>query len=129
MRVLLWLVFLCFPSVITAQSSADSVRFLELGRTYTRWAYWGMADSLHPHLSKDLAAAVSRGKFETFLATLVDRAGNEVEVVSERLEFAGDQVTYTRDARYEDKPGVRAFVWTLDRDGVIQRFTLNPSRP
>lgn len=129
MRTILLLIPLCCPPLLAAQGQADSATFLELGRTYTRWAYWGMADSLHPHLSKDLAAAVSEGDFAGFLATLIDKAGNEVEVVSERVAFAGDQVVYTREARYDARPGVRSFVWTLDRDGVIERFTLNPTRP
>jgi hypothetical protein len=123
-RTILVMTFLGLAAPAAEAQRPDS---LALARQYTAWFYAGQADSLWAHTHPDMRASTrSEGFYLDRLATLVERAGVELELVEERFRMRNGQPQYWRTATFSeftDEPIL--FRWVIV-DGMIAGVGVSP---
>jgi hypothetical protein len=101
---------------------------IALGRQYTQWFYQGQTDSLWSRMEQGVRDQlktpdeIRRGADE-----LVARAGNEVEVISEKVVKRNGQMQYWRTAKFDRAPEPMMVRWVIGDDGKIIGVGMNPA--
>jgi len=104
----------------------DSAAVIATGRQYTTWFYNDMGDSIIAHSSAQVKEKITAVQLSEFLGQLIAQAGQELEVVSERVVARDSLSAYLREATFEmiEEPLVVAF--TLGATGDVYGFFIRP---
>lgn len=99
------------PRPKPAQLPADS---MERGRKYTQWLYTNQVDSLIAHMdSAGKAQPNVKAEYESRVAQLAERAGDEVKVLEEKFITRNGARQYWRTVQFTRAP-----------ENVIVRFVI-----
>ncbi|MBA2291965.1 MAG: hypothetical protein H0W15_05845 [Gemmatimonadales bacterium] len=113
------------PLTLTA---ADSARYLELGRTYTRWFLAGQADSLVA--VTDPAALEKMGGpegIQTVMEQVTTRAGIELAVVEEKLTRRRGALQFWHAGNFSELTTDQLVIrWLIDEHGKITGAGIGP---
>jgi len=113
------------PPVLTP---AQEARFLQLGKTYTRWFLAGKADSLAGVY--ETTALLRMGGVENIrqqMAQVADHAGTESAVLAEKMTRRNGWPQFWHEGQFTqfaDEPIV--IRWVMDADGHIVGVGLGP---
>ena len=114
------------PAPAPAAARLDSAATIATGRQYTTWFYTDMGDSIIAHSSAQVKERVTAAQLSEFLGQLTAQAGQEVEVLSERVVARDSLSAYLREVTFEmiEEPLVVAF--TLGATGDVYGFFIRP---
>ncbi len=119
-------VTLLFAAPLAAQSeSPDS---LALGRKFTGWFLDGHADSLWKVMGEDTRGRLGGVEhIENMMDQMIERIGDEAEVVSESAQFRDDGVLeYRRLSEYDLALEPIVWIWRINDEGEIVGVSVRP---
>ncbi len=120
---------LLLPALLAAQSSPSEEEYLALGRKYFDWLIAGRADSLVAHMTPESREA--SGGVEGMNRRILDflsRAGNETELVVEKMTRRRGNPQYWRESRYSTfTEDALVFRWVFNTAGEIQGIGITPA--
>ncbi len=119
-------VTLLFAAPLAAKSeSPDS---LALGRKFTGWFFDGYADSLWNVMGEGTRGRLGGvGHIENMMDQMIDRIGDEAEVVSESAKLRDDGVLeYRRLSEYDLAPELIVWIWRINEEGQIVGMGIRP---
>jgi len=113
-----------------AGAGAQDQSSLALGRQLTQQFYAGQLEPLWERMSDGLHNELGAiENFVKFRGTVREMIGEEVEVVSETIEGAGEQEVYVRRVKYEKSAELFDLKWTISSQGKITDFNIRPAQP
>ncbi len=119
-------VTLLFAAPLAAQSeSPDS---LALGRKFTGWFFDGYADSLWNVMGEGTRGRLGGVEhIENMMDQMIERIGDEAEVVSESAQFRDDGVLeYRRLSEFDLAPESIVWIWRTNDEGQIVGMGIRP---
>ena len=100
---------------------------MELGRELSRQFLEGEIDSLWARMSAEMKKGLqSSENLATFQKQFVADAGEETEVVDERVAAAPPHQVYLRTSSFSKKEKPVLLQWALDPNGIITGFFVRP---
>jgi hypothetical protein len=128
-----WILAAAVVFAAPLHAQAADVPEMVLGRRYTQWLYEGQMDSLYARLSPDMRQAIPTVQaFSDMRAQIQAQAGNETEVVAERILDPSPEpgmTVYIRSARFSRAPMIVDVTVVTDAAGTIHGFSVRPQRP
>lgn len=113
------------PLTLTA---ADSARYLELGRTYTRWFLAGQADSLATGMDAELLE--KQGGVEGIVALqgqIAERAGVQTRMTEQKLTRRKGMLQFWHAGEFSELAGDEVVIRFIFNDqGKVVGMGINP---
>lgn len=113
------------PLTLTA---ADSARYLELGRTYTRWFLAGKADSLATGMDAEILE--KQGGVEGIVALqgqIAERAGTQTRMIEQKLTRRNGMLQFWHAGEFSEIAGDEVVIRFIFNDqGKVVGMGINP---
>ena len=116
------------PAAAAAQAAAPDPDLIPIGRQLTGWLLTGQADSLLAHMTPDTQEKVG-GKEGILKMTemIATRAGEEAQVVEEKMNRRKGKPQYWRSAMFTGMPEEPLVIrWLFDEQQMVVGAGINP---